>query len=212
MSDQDAASNYQNVYGHKIGYGKRPALVLVDYVEAYFDKSCDLYAGVEENLASALRIRAVALEKGIPVFLTRVVYHKSGVDGGRFFEKAQPLRYYLEGSPYGAWPKGLVPTEDEIIINKQYPSAFFGTSMASTMTAMGLDSLIITGLTTSGCVRATCVDASSHGFIPIVVREACGDRHPAPHEANLFDMHAKYGDVVLENEVIEYLKGLPAKS
>ena len=110
----------------------------------------------------------------------------------------------------GAWAKGLAPKENELVISKQYPSAFFGTSLASTLTAAGIDSVLLTGLTTSGCVRASCVDACSHGFIPIVVEEACGDRHEAPHQANLFDMNAKYADVVKETEVIDYLKSLSA--
>ena len=101
---------------------------------------------------------------------------------------------------------GLQPADDEIVISKQYPSAFFGTSLASTLQDMSIDTLIITGVTTSGCIRATCVDTMSHGFIPIVVEDACGDRHEEPHAANLFDMNAKYADVVNEAEAIDYLK------
>ena len=93
-----------------------------------------------------------------------------------------------------------------MVISKQYASAFFGTSLASTLTAKGVDTLIITGVTTSGCIRATCIDTISHGFIPVVAREAVGDRHEGPHEANLFDMNAKYGDVVGADIVIEYLR------
>ena len=125
-----------------------------------------------------------------------------------FYRKVPALEVFVTGNALGNWPKGLQPAEDEIVISKQYPSAFFGTSLASTLTAAGIDSLVITGLTTSGCVRATCVDCCSHGFIPIVVAEACGDRHPAPHEANLFDMNAKYADVIREDEVLRYLGGL----
>jgi maleamate amidohydrolase len=102
----------------------------------------------------------------------------------------------------------LSPREDELVISKQYPSAFFGTSLASTLTAAGVDSVILTGLTTSGCVRASCVDAISSGFIPTVVAEACGDRHEDPHNANLLDMNAKYADVVSENVSIMYLESL----
>jgi maleamate amidohydrolase len=205
MAESEAASNYAGVFGNRIGFGQRPALLLIDFVQAYFDKDCDLYAGVEDALASAIRIRDAARKAGIPVIYTNVVYHKSALDGGRFFQKAKPLRNFIKGSPMGAWPEGLDPSEDEMVISKQYPSAFFGTSLASTLTAMGIDTLIHTGLSTSGCVRATCVDSSSHGFIPIIVREAVGDRHSAPHEANLFDMNAKYGDVVSEDEVLAYI-------
>jgi maleamate amidohydrolase len=207
MAD-DLTANYKKAYDNKIGYGQKPALILVDFVEAYFDPACDLYADVEENLQSALRVRDVARKAGIPVIYTNVVYHPSGVNGGRFFQKAKPLVNMTEGNPMGAWPKGLVPDPSELVISKQYPSAFFGTSLASTLTAQGIDSLIITGVTTSGCIRATCIDTSSHGFIPIVVEEACGDRHDAPHQANIFDMNAKYADVVTETEVTTYLEGL----
>lgn len=201
-----AQENYANVYDNRIGFGNKPALILVDFVQAYFDKSCDLYADVEDTLASALRIRDEARKAGILVVYTNVVYHKSAINGGRFYEKAKPLRYFLEGSPMGAWPKGVAPAEDELVISKQYPSAFFGTSLASTLTAAGIDTAIITGLTTSGCIRATCLDACSHGFIPIVVEQACGDRHDDPHKANLFDMNAKYADVVSEQETLAFLK------
>jgi maleamate amidohydrolase len=108
----------------------------------------------------------------------------------------------------GAWPDGLEPRDDELIISKQYPSAFFGTSLASTLTSLGVDNVILTGLTTSGCIRATCVDSMSHGFITTVVREAVGDRHDDPHEANLFDMNAKYADVVSEAEICAQLQRL----
>ena len=129
------------------------------------------------------------------------------IDGGRFAQKALPLEVFRAGNPMGDWPAGLVPADDELVVSKQYPSAFFGTSLASTLTAAGIDTLVITGLTTSGCVRATCVDACSHAFIPIVVEAACGDRHDDPHRANLFDMNAKYGDVVSEAEAVAYLNG-----
>lgn len=204
----DKLSNYKQAYDNSIGYGTRPALILVDFVQAYFDSSCELYADVDEALASALRIRKLAREKCVPVIFTNVVYHQGGADGGVFYKKVKPLKHFQVGSPMGDWPEGLVPHDNELVISKQYPSAFFGTSLAATLTAMKVDSLIITGLTTSGCIRATCIDCVSNGYIPIVVAEACGDRHPDPHAANLFDMDAKYGDVVSEKEVISYLSNL----
>jgi maleamate amidohydrolase len=209
MTD-DLTANYQRAYGRSVGFGARPALLLIDFVHGYFDRSCDLYAGVEEALASALRLRAAARAAGVPVILTNVVLHPSGVDGGRFFEKSKPMRYFTRGNPMAAWPEGLEPEEDELIVSKQYASAFFGTSLAATLTAMGCDSVILTGLTTSGCVRATCVDAMQHGFRTLVVEEACGDRHPDPHRANLFDMNAKYADVVSEADTTAYLDTLRA--
>ena len=207
MTD-DLAANYARAYNRRVGFGERPALILIDFCQGYFDPQCDLYAGVEEALAAALRVRAAARTAGVPVVLTNVVYQADGRDGGRFFEKAPPLRNFTRGNPMGGWPAGLEPDDDELIISKQYPSAFFATSLASTLTAMGVDSVFLTGLTTSGCVRATCVDAMSHGFRTAVIADACGDRHPAPHEANLFDMNAKYADVVSEEEALAYLSTL----
>lgn len=202
--------NYKIAYDNKAGFGKSPALVMVDFAKGYFDPDCVLYAGVDDALASALRIRETAHQVGIPVILTEVTYQKGGLNGGRFFEKAKPLACFVKGEKTAEFADGLVPREDEIIVAKQYPSAFFGTFLASTLTAMGIDNVVLTGLTTSGCVRASCVDSMSHGFITSVVADACGDRHPAPHEANLFDMNAKYADVVSEAEIIAFFRSLDA--
>lgn len=204
----DLAANYGKAYGQRAGFGKNPALILIDFVEAYFDPECALYAGVDAALASALRVREAAHAADIPVVLTNVVYHPSAIDGGRFFEKAKPLECFLAGNPMGGWASGLEPTQNELVVSKQYPSAFFGTSLASTLTSLGIDHVILTGLTTSGCVRASCVDSMSHGFITTVVKDAVGDRHPDPHEANLFDMDAKYADVVDEAAILEFLTSI----
>lgn len=208
MSVPDLSQNYKGAFGKRIGFGKRPALLMIDFVQAYFDPSCALFADVEDALASALRLRTAARAAGIPVIYTNVVYNKAALNGGRFYQKSMTLHNFLEGSAMGAWPAGLEPAEDELVISKQYASSFFGTSLASTLTTLGIDTLIHTGVSTSGCVRATCVDCCSYGFIPIIVRDAVGDRHPAPHEANLFDMDAKYGDVVSEAETLAYIRNL----
>lgn len=207
MSD-DLKENYRGAFDGSLGFGEKPALILVDFVQAYFEGSSPLYAGADDALSSALRIRGAARAAGIPVFYTNVVYEEGGGDGGVFYRKVPALEVFVAGNPLGNWPEGLQPAKDEVVISKQYPSAFFGTSLADELTKRGIDTLIITGLTTSGCIRATCVDTMSHGFVPIVVADACGDRHEAPHDANLFDMNAKYGDVVNEQTVIDYLKSL----
>jgi len=205
MGDE-LTENYRGAFDGSLGFGKAPALILVDFVAAYFVESSPLYAGVEDELASALRIRDAARAAGIPVIYTNVVYQKGGADGGVFYRKVPALEVFVSGNPLGRWAEGLEPADGELVISKQYPSAFFGTSLAETLNKRSIDTLIITGVTTSGCVRATCVDAMSSGFVPIVVADACGDRHAAPQEANLFDMNAKYADVVDEHTVIEYLK------
>jgi maleamate amidohydrolase len=197
--------NYSKAYGHSLTPGANPALILVDLVQAYFEPDCELFADVDEALQSALRILEVAREKGLLVIYTNVVYQADGLDGGRFYEKALPLKHFCKGNPMGKFAAGIHPRENELIVSKQYPSAFFGTSLASTLASKGIDTLVITGLTTSGCIRASCVDAISNGFIPIVVADACGDRHESPHEANLFDMQAKYAEVWSEQDVCDYL-------
>lgn len=202
---EDLIENYKRAFGRRVGFGECPALLLVDFAKAYFDPHCELYAGVESALASALRIREAAHAANVPVVLTEVVYQEGGINGGRFYEKSKPLHNFIKGRKTAEFADGLIPYPEEIVVTKQYPSAFFGTSLASTLTAGGIDSVILTGLSTSGCVRASCVDSMSYGFRTIVVADACGDRHPAPHEANLFDMNAKYADVVSEADVLEYL-------
>ena len=206
----DVAENYAKAYNRSVGFGERPALILIDFAHAYYDPECPLYGGegCVTALQAALTLRRAAKWAGVPVILTTVTFQLGGLDGGRFFEKAAPLEAFLPGRKTAEFAEGLVPEEDELVIAKQYPSAFFGTSLASTLTAMGCDSVLLTGLTTSGCVRASCVDAMSHGFITTVVSDACGDRHPGPHEANLFDMNAKYADVVSEAEILAFLDAL----
>lgn len=205
---EDQNANYAGVYDNALGYGRSPALILIDFVQAYFEPENELWADPRAALDSALRLREIAHDKNIPVIITNVVYDAAGLTGGVFFKKAKPLRNFVPGAPHSGWPDGLVPGPKDIMLSKQYPSAFFGTSLASTLTAAGVDTLIITGLTTSGCVRASCVDCCSSGFRPIVVQQACGDRHAAPHNANLFDMNAKYADVVSEDNAADYLRAL----
>lgn len=207
MAEEALNKDYAGAgYNRRLGFGERPALILIDFVEAYFDRSSPLYAGVDSALASALRLRDAARKAKVPVIYTNVVYHPGPFsNGGMFMKKVPTLAIMEKGKPMGQWPKGLVPAEDELVISKQYPSAFFGTSLSSTLTAHNIDTLILTGLSTSGCVRATCIDTVSYGFRPMVVKDAVGDRDPYPHESNLFDMNAKYADVVSEQETIDYL-------
>lgn len=207
MSTQDAKSNYAGVFEGRIGFGQKPALILIDFVEAYFAKDSPLFADVEPALAAALQLRDAARQAGAPVIYTNVEFDPAMKNGGIFARKIDALKVFAQGNPLGAWPSDLKPGADELVITKQYASAFFGTSLASTLTSMGCDSLFITGVTTSGCVRATCVDSCQSGFIPIVVEEAVGDRHDDVHQANLFDMNAKYGDVVSLEEALAELRG-----
>lgn len=204
MSD-DLTSNYAGAFTGHLSPGHRPALLIVDAVQAYLDPASPLYAGVETALGSIERLLDGARKCHAPVFFTNVVYREDGRDGGLFFKKVPALRSFVVGSPFGTFPSSITPRADEIVLSKQYPSAFFGTPLASMLVAMGVDTLIIVGFSTSGCVRATTLDALCHGFVPLVVRDACGDRHAAPHEANLFDLQAKYAEVVDEVAALQFL-------
>ena len=202
----DLSTDYTTAgFRGRLGFGARPAVLVVDIVRAYLEPDSPLYAGVEDAVASAARVVDAARAAGVPVIFTRVEFVPGGADGGVFYRKVPALRVLDAGSPLADFPKAPRPHGGEIVVTKQYASAFFGTSLASTLTAMGADSVVIVGLSTSGCVRASAVDALQHGFVPIVVRDAVGDRDPRPHEANLFDLEAKYADVVGEAEVVARL-------
>lgn len=206
MSQDDLKASYAGAFDGRLLFGQRPALLIVDVVTAYLRPGSPLYdPAFQTALESNERLVAAAREAGVPVVFTNVVYAEGGKDGGVFYRKVPALKAFQVGSPDGAFPDTLQPEAGEVVVSKQYASAFFGTSLAATLTAMGIDSLLITGFSTSGCVRATGLDAMQHGFIPYVVRDACGDRHPGPHEANLFDLQAKYAEVVGEAEALDLI-------
>lgn len=205
MAD-DLKDNYAGAFDGALGFGKRPALLIVDVVVAYLTPGSPLYdPAFQAALESNERLVAAARAAGMPVIFTNVVYQPGGADGGLFYAKVPALKAFQRGSAMGAFPDTLQPAEADTIVSKQYASAFFGTSLASTLSAQRIDTLLITGFSTSGCVRATALDALQHGFVPFVVADACGDRHPAPHQANLFDLQAKYAEVVSEARALDLI-------
>jgi maleamate amidohydrolase len=201
----DLSANYVGAFDGHLPFGNRPALLIVDFVMAYLDPASPLYAGVEAVLTVNERMLAAARGAGIQVLFTNVEYAPGGADGGVFYRKVPALKLFDRGSPLGGFPPSLQPVDGEIVITKQYASAFFGTPLAPTLTALGIDTLMITGLSTSGCVRATALDACQHGFLPFVIGDACGDRHSAPHDANLFDLQAKYAEVIDSAEAERFI-------
>jgi maleamate amidohydrolase len=201
-TDTNLQDNYAGVFDGKLMPGKRGALLIVDVVMAYLDPESPLYAQAEEALASNQRLVAAARAASVPVIFTNVEFQAGGKDGGLFYRKVPALSNFLAGSPLGRFPDTLQPAPGEVVVTKQYASSFFGTTLASTLTAQGIDTLLITGFSTSGCVRASALDALQHGFAPFVIRDACADRHSGPHEANLFDLQAKYAEVIGETEAI----------
>ena len=202
-------ANYEGVFDHRTGFGKCPAVIVIDFIRAYTTPGAAFYAaGVVSGVAATVPLLASARTAGVPVIYTKVLYHPSGRDGGLFVKKVPALRLLTEGEPLAEIDPLIPPMDDDLIIVKNYPSEFFGTSLASTLFAQGIDTIILTGCSTSGCVRATAVDGIQHGFRVIVARECVGDRHDGPHDASLFDIHAKYGDVVPRSEVEQYFANL----
>jgi len=201
----DLKANYQQGGFHgSLDFGRRAALIIIDVVRAYLDPACSLYAGpmAQQALMSNIRLRAAAEKAGVPIVFTAVTYSADGRNGGLFFKKVPALKAFLPGSPFAAFPDYLQPNDQDIVVTKQYASAFFGTSLASTLHAMGVDTVFLTGYSTSGCVRASALDALQNGFIPFVIRDACADRAEGPHDSNLFDLQAKYAEVISEDQSI----------
>jgi maleamate amidohydrolase len=210
MTEDVLTENYRGVFDAALRPGRRPAVIVIDFIRAYTAPGSPLFAEpVVAAVAATPPLLLAARRAGAPVIYTRVLYHPNGRDGGLFVRKVPALRAMVEGEPLADIVPELLPDPDDLVIVKQYASAFFGTSLAATLTAMGVDTLIIAGCSTSGCVRATAVDAIQHGFLPVVVRDCVGDRRSEPHEANLFDIQAKYGEVMPLGDVLTYLATLP---
>ena len=199
--------NYSGVFDGRLGFGRRAAVVVVDFVRAYTSPDSPLYApAVSEAVQATAPLLEAARGKGCPVIFTRVVYHPGGADGGVFARKVPVLRSFVASNRMTEVVDELPIEPSDLVIHKQYASSFFGTSLASTLTAAGVDTLIVVGCSTSGCVRATAVDGCQYGFRVIVPRQCVGDRAPEPHEANLFDIDSKYGDVMEADEVLQWLQ------
>ncbi len=195
-------------FGQGLTPGTSPALIVIDMAKAYFEPDAPLYLGepvATSVLRSVARLIEAARADHVPVIFTAVRYQRGGADGGVFFRKVGALSCFEAGNRLGEFVEPIVPTEADIVVTKQYASSFFATSLASTLTTLRVDTLMITGVSTSGCVRATALDACQHGLVPIVVRDACGDRSSTVHEANLFDLQQKYAEVYTEAEALVYL-------
>lgn len=199
------ADYLQAGFSQRLGFGASPALLMIDFSRAYFERGSPLFADTEPTRLTAIRVLEAARAAGIPVLHTRVEIDPSGVDAGVFWRKVGALKVFCPGSPLAEFVDGLEPRAGEIVVTKQYASAFFGTSLAATLTFLKVDTVVIAGVSTSGCVRASAVDAMQHGFVPVVLADAVGDRAPGPHHANLFDLQAKYADVIGSAEFLGHL-------
>jgi maleamate amidohydrolase len=198
---------HQGFHG-RAGFGEKPALLVIDVNVGFTDPASPLVCDLEDVVAAIRRLLDEFRRAGLPVVYTTVSYGESDrVAAAAFIDKIPALLTLEAGSRWVEIDPRIAPLPTEPVLNKLFASAFFGTPLASLLAAAGCDSVVVTGASTSGCVRATAVDAIQHGYRPAVPREAVGDRNPAAHEANLYDIDTKYGDVVSVEEVIAHVAG-----
>jgi nicotinamidase-related amidase len=195
----------------RAGFGDRPALLVVDMNVAFTDPRSPLACNLDETISAIARLLDEARRAQLPVIYTTVAYDEGGKQAAATFIDKVPALLTLEaGTGWVEIDPRIAPRPGEPVLTKLFASAFFGTTLATLLVAAGCDSVIVTGASTSGCVRATVVDALQHGYRPLVPREAVGDRNPRAHEASLYDVDAKYGDVVSLEETLDYLEELAA--
>ena len=193
----------------RAGFGRAPALIVVDVNVGFTDPASPLVCDLEDVVDAIRRLLDEARRAETSVVYTTVSYSEGDKrTAATFIDKVPALLTLAAGSRWVEIDPRIAPRADEPVLNKLFASAFFGTPLASLLASAGCDSLIVTGASTSGCVRATVVDALQHGYRPVVPREAVGDRNPDAHEANLFDIDAKYGDVVSLDDVVAHLEEL----
>ncbi len=193
-------------FGHSSGFGARPALLIVDFVLGFTNPEQFGGGNILAAVAHTRALLKVARECRLPVAYTRIVYADHGADAGVFCLKAKGLEQFTEDFPGGQIVPALTPAPDEYVVRKTQPSAFFGTQLASWFVSKRVDTVIVTGCTTSGCVRASVVDSMSHNFRTVVAVDGVGDRALGPHEANLFDMAQKYADLMTCVEIAAHLQ------
>ncbi|AUV82779.1 carbamoylsarcosine amidase [Salinigranum rubrum] len=195
-------------FGASVGLGDQPALVVIDLINAFTDPETDLGSDVSGVIDQAARLLAAFRDHDLPRYFTTVAYEESYGDAGQFIEKVPALRELRLGTDAVEVDDRLAPKGDERVVLKKYASAFFGTDLQTELTTHRVDTLVLAGVTTSGCIRATAVDSLQHGYRTIVPADAVGDRAEGPHHANLFDIDAKYGDVVTTDAVLDHLDGM----
>jgi nicotinamidase-related amidase len=197
-------------FANRVGFGQRPALVAIDFITGFTDLRSPLAGALDSQLEATNALLEPAREAGIPVVFSTVAYDADLQEAGIWIRKIPANGWLVEGSEWVEVDKRLNQQPGEMTLVKKYASCFFGTDLAARLISRRVDTVIVTGCTTSGCVRATAVDACSYGLHTIVVQEAVGDRAELPHIANLFDIDAKYGDVGSIDEALAYLAGRPA--
>ncbi len=206
---EDAAQLYaRRGFQNRIGFGNRPAVLVIDLALGWTDPKYPLGSNLDSVIQNTREVLDVARRKGIPRVFTTMAYDPDLKEASLLLKKIPALKNMVNGTEPTKIDPRLAFQEGEIYLVKKWLSAFFGTNLSGYLTSQGVDTVIVTGCSTSACVRATSTDALGSGFRPMVVKECVGDRASGPHEWNLFDIDAKMGDVVSKEEVLNYLKAL----
>ena len=211
MSDEAAQRIYEaSGLGASVTLGRRPAVLVIDFSCGFTDPECALGSDLTPQVESTRRLLEAARAKGLPVVFTTIGFEPNGKDGGLWLQKVPTLASLELGGRWVDIDPRLDPRDDETVLVKKGASGFFGTNLAAVLVTQGVDTVILCGATTSGCIRATAIDLLQYGWPTIVPRECVGDRAQAPHDANLFDIQAKYADVVSVEEALGYLESVPS--
>jgi nicotinamidase-related amidase len=212
MSDEQARQVYERArLGGSVTLGERPAVLVVDFSCGFTDPECALGSDLTAEVEATRRILDVARERGLPVVFTTIGFEGNGKDGALWLQKVPTLGDLELGGRWVDIDPRLGRREDETVVVKKGASGFFGTNLGAILVSQRVDTVVLCGATTSGCIRATAIDLLQNGFPTLVPRECVGDRAEAPHEANLFDIQAKYADVVSVAEALDYLESVPAR-
>ena len=212
MSDEEAREVYARVgLGEAVTLGSRPAVLVVDFSCGFTDPECALGSELTAEVAATRQLLEVARARGLPAVFTTIGFEPGLKDGGLWLQKAPALAELQIGGRWVEIDPRLERREDEPVVLKKGASAFFGTNLAAILITQGVDSVVLCGATTSGCVRATAVDLLQLGWPTLVPRECVGDRARAPHEANLFDIQAKYADLVPLEDALAYVESVPGR-
>ena len=212
MSDETREIYERARLGQSVTLGKRPAVLVVDFSRGFTDPECTMGSDLTQEVEATNRLLATAREREIPIIFTTIGFEPNLKDGSLWFEKAPGLGDLVVGGKWVEIDPRLERRDEETVILKKGASAFFGTNLPSILVSQGVDTVIMCGATTSGCIRATAIDLLQYGYPTLVPRECVGDRAQEPHEANLFDIQAKYADVVPVEEVLAYVESVSRKS
>jgi nicotinamidase-related amidase len=213
MSDDQARRIYEEArLGQSIPLGTRPAILVVDFSCGFTDPAYEAGSELTAEVEATARLLDAARAQGVPVIFTTIAFEPSGKDGGLWLKKFPALTQLQLGDRTEEIDPRLGRRADETIVHKKGASAFFGTNLTAILVSQGVDTIVLCGATTSGCIRATAVDLMQNGFPTLVPRECVGDRARAPHDANLFDIQAKYADVVSVEDAIAYVTGVPSRA